>query len=707
MRYLLLLLTLILAACGRATTPVIEPVAPAPATATSTPPPQAAVEGTEAAPATPLPTPIPSPTVRPPVTVTPRTTAVPPTATPFPTTDELLAALTWQTTASVGGFPLQRLAGWANGFRDADYCRYGPYRWLDGENLLLMPVIGYGGWPEEAPSQITQPVVIRLGENRAWAIATPEEFCQLPLWSESRQQLVEATAGEVRLWHLDGSLAETHPGQRPLHLAPSGRRLLAGITWIDLESGQTVDFPEWAATSYAVPGWTADEQRLFACCFSYADARSGQSWTRAEFPGMFVGGRGSWPGEETFSVSQWLPGDKLVMVQELGIFFFATGTEGPPPKVAPVFEPETQSYSDLIRTLDLDTPPYCWTQIAPGGGHLWLGCTLQRQDQLFPYDPSYLVTLPSLDTIPAGGTLQFQSWSADGRFLIYNEAATGGEETGPAWLMGVDGRRRQLAETAVKSSLWHEDEAAVALHFDDEHRLHFFHAEREVSRRLEMAQPVTRVAWQPGSWGLALLTANGRAWWLADAFDAASEPVAVTPALPELHSLRWSPDGTSLAFASENHLYLVTIQSDRQSYHSTTLRFSIEIPGHWQIIEQEDEVYFLSGERYGDGPEPLAYYVYATEYANPEGRPFVEVATAPWNEAVRESFTYGRRELGAYTVYVTEDIPSRSGALTVFFERPDGYLALALTPYDRQQPYEAQAGYEALFLDLLQTVQLR
>jgi hypothetical protein len=149
------------------------------------------------------------------------------------------------------------------------------------------------------------------------------------------------------------------------------------------------------------------------------------------------------------------------------------------------------------------------------------------------------------------------------------------------------------------------------------------------------------------------------------------------------------------------------LMSDRQSYYSTTLRFSIEIPGHWQIIEQEDGVYFLSGERYGDGPEPLAYYVYATEYANPEGRPFVEVATAPWSEAVRESFTYSRRELGAFTVYVTEDIPSRSGALTVFFERPDGYLAVALTPYDRQQPYEAQTGYEGLFLALLQTVQLR
>lgn len=495
-------------------------------------------------------------------------------------TDELLTALVWQSVPGVEDYPLQRLTGWANGFQDADYCRYGPYRWLDGEHLLLMPVTGYGEWPEENPSQITQPLVSRLDNGRAWAIGEPEEFCQLPLWSESRQQLIEATAGEVRLRDLAGQIAGTQPGQRPLHLAPSGRRLLAGTTWIDLESEQAVDFPEWPATSYAVPGWTADEQRLFACCFSYADAGSGQSWTRAEFPGMFIGGRGSWPGEETFSRAQWLPGDSLVMLQDLGIIFVRTG-QHPAPWIVPLFEPQEERYFDLIQRLDLDTPPVCWSHLAPGGNHLWLECRRQRQDQLWPHDPSYLVTLPTLETVAITGSLQFGSWSADGRFLIYNEAATVGAETGPAWLMGVDGRQRQLAETAVTSSLWREDEAAVALRFPDEHAVQFVHAEREMARRLEMAQPVVALAWQPGNLGLALLTADGRVWWLADPFDATSEPLAVTPPLAEIHSLRWSPDGGKIAFVSENDLYVVTIRGSLQSYRSAALAFSIAIPGAW------------------------------------------------------------------------------------------------------------------------------
>jgi hypothetical protein len=161
-RYFLILFLLLSAGCATpppATVTPTEPVVQLPATAAITPPARSTAVATETASPAP-PTVTPPPAVRPPVTVTPRPTAVPPTATPFPSTDELPAALVWQPVPGVMDYPLQRLAGWANGFRTANYCRYGPYRWLDGEHLLLMPVIGYGEGAEETRSQITQPLVL-------------------------------------------------------------------------------------------------------------------------------------------------------------------------------------------------------------------------------------------------------------------------------------------------------------------------------------------------------------------------------------------------------------------------------------------------------------------------------------------------------------------------------------------------------------------
>jgi hypothetical protein len=138
-----------------------------------------------------------------------------------------------------------------------------------------------------------------------------------------------------------------------------------------------------------------------------------------------------------------------------------------------------------------------------------------------------------------------------------------------------------------------------------------------------------------------------------------------------------------------------------KTYRSEALNFSIAYPPTWEVGREEEVL--IADERFGEGPEPLFYSVYFMEYPNPEERPFEEVVTADLSAEIQEAFTFTERTIGGERVYETAMLPARSGALTVLFEGDDRYLAVALTPYDLQDPWVAQPQYEATFEQMLQT----
>ena len=454
----------------------------------------------------------------------------------------------------MAGHRLQRIGEWPLGFRSAGYCRDGSYRWLDSAHLLLFPYIRQGG-QDPFFTEITQPAVVGLSDTPNWLIGSPQESCELPLWSDSLQRLVEATSGEVRLCNMAGEKTAAYAGQAPLHLSPSGRRFLAGAEWIDLDSGSVVALPEWPPPSPHVPAWSADERRIFACCFFYADVSSGQQWARGVFPGFTLTGRGSGAGEDTWSVSYWLPGETRVMVQPNAVFFINPDTQR---LVVPVFDPVAQTDTDLAAGLSLETS-LCRTQLAPDGAHLWLACYEDIGSRTLPRDPAYLIALPALQARPMSGRLEFQGWSFDSRFLAYNQLVESSVATGSAWVLPTDGEPRQVADRPARAAAWHPTQPDVALRFDDAHAIRFFDARRGLSRDLSMQQTITDVVWQPTGPGAAIVTEDGELWWLADAFDGAATPTPLTPALPDIHTVRWSPDGRSLAFVSQTSLYVVAI----------------------------------------------------------------------------------------------------------------------------------------------------
>jgi hypothetical protein len=648
-------------------------------------------------------------------------TTPPPTSTPQPTSiptltadqleADLLPALTFQEVANEFGYPIQRVT-WEYGLRRVDYCQHGPYRWLTNDHLLLYPLVGQTAWFEiTTAGEVTWPVVVNLNGQPAWGMASrPTDVCDLPVWSAARQQLIEVVdatrlRGEIMLHDLSGNVVETYAGDGPLHLAPSGQRLLAGNQWLDLETGISVTTSaDWAGLRFSRPAWSSDERQIFSCCFAYTDATTGDGWLRPEFPGFLTTGIGVGPGF-IGSQSYWVAEDTAVLIEPVAISFRDENLQLP---VTPLFNPNEQTYIDLVAELDISPSVYgCAPYVSPAGLHTFVTCrelTEEFRDQSHPV--SYLVTLPSLTAVPITGTINFRGWSANGRFLTYNEFDDEDWENGRVWLLDTDGELRQLSDEPARRVWWHPTEPLLALRLSDPQRLRLIQAETGQERSLEMFDPVEDLAWQPGGGGLVLQTADNRLWWLARPFQANAAPLPLSSTQPgdSIHSLRWSPAGTRLAYVTGNSLTVLTLDAGPQTVQSDTLNFSVEMPPRWTSFEQEGRIYFRSDELFGEGPAPLRYYVFASEYPNPDGLPFAELVTADLSDEIQANFSYTTETIGPYTVHRNERMPSMSGALTVFFELPGRYLALALTPYDSEQPYQDQDSYLDLFEAMLRSV---
>ena len=530
-----LMVGLLAAACGPATTvpPTLPATPPAPtlipATVPSAPP-------TAPPTATPFPTPVPRPTLL-------------PTLDPATLPDLLSAAFSLQQEAGIEGHPLLRLTGWGYGLRSSGYCQ-GPYRWLDSGHLLLFPLAGQ----EEGMgvTEWTLPLVANLRSGATWLppMDGRDGDCfresGSPLWSEALQLLVATQGGEVVLLDADGSVRQRFPGGGPLYLSPSGRRLLAGFVWGDLESGEQVDFTGQGKETMINPAWSADETRLFDCCFLYADAVIGR-YARLALGSLSQRGVGvgsDFPG----ITSRWGGNDTRVIVE--WDFF-----QGDKPGAIPLINPAAQVYTDVraMAGLPLDEP--CGSpRVAPDGKHLWVRCG--------PLEPaasgsSYLIDLEAMAAQKSGGALQFISWSADSKFVLVGRNLNPAAREGEYLLFSVaGGEMRALAEGPLAAPTWAPQGGRIAFLAGDRRTLTVLGAADQQVTQSSLPQPVTLLSWRPQGDGLAALAEDGRLWWVSD-LAGAVDPL--TPTRPAVRDLRWSPDGEYLAFVSAADVYVVSI----------------------------------------------------------------------------------------------------------------------------------------------------
>jgi hypothetical protein len=146
---------------------------------------------------------------------------------------------------------------------------------------------------------------------------------------------------------------------------------------------------------------------------------------------------------------------------------------------------------------------------------------------------------------------------------------------------------------------------------------------------------------------------------------------------------------------------------DWKQYSSDSLRLTFAYPANWSIQVADNFIQLSSPDRAGfEADSELAYFVFIGERANPERRPFSEIVTEGLSEELRQAFRFTSVQIGDYLTHQTESLPSRAGALEVFFEDGDRYVEFGLAPYDSQNPIIGQDRHAKLFEALLKTVRL-
>jgi hypothetical protein len=443
----------------------------------------------------------PAPTLRP--TAKPLPTMLP-TLDPVNVSRQISESIRLETSVGVNSSSDQRVTGWSYGWRLSNYCTDGPYRWLDNEHLLLYPVTG-----EEEMMGLAEyalPFVLSLDDGQTWQPASngPTYECDRPLWSDYLQLLIAADEQQTALYTSKGVIYRLYNSGNALwnrtYLSPSGRKALIGSSWLDLETGQTVDIgDDWGRKAYD-PAWSSDETRLFECCFRYADARQGGAKQLHLSPLLPVGRGGPGPGERRI-LSRFVLSDTHVMVR----YQFM---EGEQIGVVPLIDPVAGTYEDIRTLVGFGKDVRCGGSPLDDGEHLALSCG--KNDSYLVDLRSFITTTLPASTRPAAMT---STMSRDNQQW--------------AWLSS-EGRVLNVEDLSTQSTL-----------------------------QLTLTQPATQVVWHPNNVSLVAVGTDGTLWWIADpAIDRIEQ---LTTPLPEVRDVKWSPNGDKLAFVSGSDVYVVTV----------------------------------------------------------------------------------------------------------------------------------------------------
>jgi Tol biopolymer transport system component len=105
-----------------------------------------------------------------------------------------------------------------------------------------------------------------------------------------------------------------------------------------------------------------------------------------------------------------------------------------------------------------------------------------------------------------------------------------------------------LATGVIRSPTWRLDDEQLAFLSETGTTLTVMTVPESQPVTVTLPQPSRSLIWHPEDAGLAVLAEDGSLWWIADpAIDRVEQ---LTPSLPEVRAVKWSPGGDRLAFVS-------------------------------------------------------------------------------------------------------------------------------------------------------------
>ena len=434
------------------------------------------------------------------------------------------------------------------------------YYWLDKNHILLYPQAGQRRQAlvtdaSQAIGVAPQSAVINLDNGAVWLPpVNPERMsniCDQIYWSSELGILINAefhnetstvstyTYGGRKLASYSGSLAD---------ISPSGTKILIGDnTLIDLGTGKKMTLA-WSLEDYQEEMlsdlfWSSDETRIYRCCYFYADLAAGtsQRFERSDFQdtnGNHLDADGLW-----FYRGGWIQNSTHFLV----IWSYIDDGDM---RYIPMFDPNTKLFYDVREMAGIPEDLTCpETTVSNNDLYIWTEC----------YDKTYLVSLATFETDVYAGFLNSEiHWSADDEFALL-ESYDSSNATKQYHLLSLSNKKLETLTINDLSDFWygwwHPTEPVFAYISEDNQKLVLFNAETLSTQELPTSIAFQSYTWSPNGDRIALVGEDGSVWQVD--YPALENLEQLTPSLPDVRDLNWSPDGNSISFISGSDIYIV------------------------------------------------------------------------------------------------------------------------------------------------------
>jgi hypothetical protein len=173
----------------------------------------------------------------------------------------------------------------------------------------------------------------------------------------------------------------------------------------------------------------------------------------------------------------------------------------------------------------------------------------------------------------------------------------------------------------------------------------------------------------------------------AESLTSTNASISPTPALSA------KPSGTQLPKTTGSPAATAGV-SGLKEYNNTTHGFTISYPKTWTQKNPSSSVdstlvYLNADEKFGDESEPVVYSVWIAA------------------ESELPNVKFAKEQNGDYTIYQTQDLPSRSGLITSFITADDKkYITISITPYDTVKPFPSQDKYIEIYNQIILSFKL-